>query len=209
MMRFSKSETRRTAELAQRPRMRGHLRGHRELLPISSFLTFRTYRMYSESVPVRQAERKRPATPDRREPAERLCTGSRRTGARIVVGAPPQSRDFSRELRVGSTSGCAREQADFRQGHLYSPGGRLLWQSVAPGSLSQIDHLSDDAHNLLADVDRKPIRTDRRVSTLALELETNLLVYRENSKPRPQRSALTRYLRPCRPRPCHRRPTFR
>jgi hypothetical protein len=43
----------------------------------------------------------------------------------------------------------------------------------------QIERLSDDARQLLAEVSRKPIQTDRRVSKPASELETNLLVYSE------------------------------
>jgi hypothetical protein len=60
---------------------------------------------------------------------------------------------------------------------------RALWPAfVAIGRARepwQIEHLSHDAHNLLAEVDRKPIQTDRRVSKPASELETNLLVYSE------------------------------
>ena len=60
---------------------------------------------------------------------------------------------------------------------------RALWPAViAIGHAReswQTAHLSHDAHNLLAEVDRKPIRTDRRVSKPASELETNLLVYSE------------------------------
>jgi hypothetical protein len=43
----------------------------------------------------------------------------------------------------------------------------------------RIARLSHEARNLLAEVDRKPIQTDRRVSKPASELETNLLVYSE------------------------------
>jgi hypothetical protein len=60
---------------------------------------------------------------------------------------------------------------------------RALWPAfVAIGRARkpwQIEHLSHDAHNLLAEVDRKPIQTDRRVSKPASELEINLLVYSE------------------------------
>jgi hypothetical protein len=60
---------------------------------------------------------------------------------------------------------------------------RALWPAViAIGRAReswQIDHLSQDAYNLLAEVDGKPIRTDRRVNKPASELETNLLVYSE------------------------------
>jgi hypothetical protein len=43
----------------------------------------------------------------------------------------------------------------------------------------QIDGLSCEARKLLAEVDRKTIQTDRRVSTPAAELELKLLVYSE------------------------------
>ena len=66
----------------------------------------------------RQTARNRPAAPDRREPAKRLRAGSGGAGARIVVGACAQSRDFPGELRIGGTSGRAGMQTDFRQGHL-------------------------------------------------------------------------------------------
>jgi hypothetical protein len=60
---------------------------------------------------------------------------------------------------------------------------RPLWPSlIAIGRAReswQIERLSRDARNLLAEVDRKPIQTDRRVSKSASELETNLLVYGE------------------------------
>ena len=60
---------------------------------------------------------------------------------------------------------------------------RALWPAViAIGRAQeswQIDCLSDDARNLLAEVGRKPIQTDRRVSKPASELERNLLVYSE------------------------------
>jgi hypothetical protein len=45
--------------------------------------------------------------------------------------------------------------------------------------LWQLERLSGDARNLLRDVDRESIQTDRRVSKPASELETNLLVYSE------------------------------
>jgi hypothetical protein len=60
---------------------------------------------------------------------------------------------------------------------------RALWSTViAIGRAReswQIERLSHDARNLLAEVDRKPIQTDRRLSKSASELETNLLVYSE------------------------------
>jgi hypothetical protein len=60
---------------------------------------------------------------------------------------------------------------------------RALWPAViAIGRAReswQIEHLSNDARNLLVEVCRQPIRTDRRVSKWASELETNLLVYSE------------------------------
>jgi hypothetical protein len=60
---------------------------------------------------------------------------------------------------------------------------RALWPAfVAIGRAReswQIERLSHGARNLLAEVDRKPIQTDRRVSKPASELETNLLVYSE------------------------------
>jgi hypothetical protein len=60
---------------------------------------------------------------------------------------------------------------------------RALWPAViAIGRAReswQIDGLSHDARNLLAEVNRKPIQTDRRVSKPASELEANLLVYSE------------------------------
>jgi hypothetical protein len=60
---------------------------------------------------------------------------------------------------------------------------RALWPAfVAIGRAReswQIERLSDDARNLLAEVDRKSIQTDRRLSKPASELETNLLVYSE------------------------------
>src|ERR1700724_2677238 len=60
---------------------------------------------------------------------------------------------------------------------------RALWPAVIaivrPRESWQIEHLSNDARNLLVEVCRQPIRTDRRVSKWASELETNLLVYSE------------------------------
>jgi hypothetical protein len=60
---------------------------------------------------------------------------------------------------------------------------RALWSTViAIGRAReswQIERLSHDARNLLAEVDRKPIQTDRHLSKSASELETNLLVYSE------------------------------
>jgi hypothetical protein len=60
---------------------------------------------------------------------------------------------------------------------------RALWPAiVAIGRARepwQIERLSHDARNLLAEVDRQPIQTDRRVSKPASELETSLLVYSE------------------------------
>jgi hypothetical protein len=60
---------------------------------------------------------------------------------------------------------------------------RALWPAVvAIGRVReswQTERLSRDARKLLAEVDRQPIQTDRRVSKAASELETNLLVYSE------------------------------
>ena len=60
---------------------------------------------------------------------------------------------------------------------------RALWPAVIAIGRGrecwQIEHLSHDARTLLAEVDREPIQTDRRVSKPALELETNLLVHSE------------------------------
>jgi hypothetical protein len=60
---------------------------------------------------------------------------------------------------------------------------RALWPAfLAIGRAReswQIERLSHDASNLLVEVDRKPIPTDRRWSKPASELETNLLVYSE------------------------------
>ncbi len=60
---------------------------------------------------------------------------------------------------------------------------RALWPAfVAIGRARQswqIECLSQDARNLLSEVKRKPIQTDRRVSKPASELEAKLLVYSE------------------------------
>ncbi|MCU1259965.1 MAG: hypothetical protein JWO80_2850 [Bryobacterales bacterium] len=60
---------------------------------------------------------------------------------------------------------------------------RALWPAViAIGRARepwQIERLSSAARDLLADVDRNPIQTDRRVSKPASELEKNLLVHSE------------------------------
>ena len=60
---------------------------------------------------------------------------------------------------------------------------RTLWPAVIVIGRAreswQIERLSHDARHLLAEVDRKPIQTDGRVSKAATELETNLLVYSE------------------------------
>jgi hypothetical protein len=48
-----------------------------------------------------------------------------------------------------------------------------------PRSAWQMDRLSPEARKLLAEVDRKPVETDNRVSKPASEFETNLLVYSE------------------------------
>jgi hypothetical protein len=60
---------------------------------------------------------------------------------------------------------------------------KALWPAViAIGRARepwQMKRLSDDARKLLAEVDRKPVETDNRVSKPASELETNLLVYSE------------------------------
>jgi hypothetical protein len=60
---------------------------------------------------------------------------------------------------------------------------RALWPAVVAIGRAreswQTERLSRDARKLLAEVDRQPIQTDRRVSKAASELETNLLVYSE------------------------------
>ena len=133
MMRFSKSETRRTAELAQRPRMRGHLRGHRELLPISSFLTFRTYRMSSESSPVLTKLQEHGLLLQTDANLPNVCA--------LVAGAPVrghgartrQSRVFgpiASWQRIRSARSRLIGKMTYFTGHC----GRHLLRSVAPGS---------------------------------------------------------------------------
>ena len=60
---------------------------------------------------------------------------------------------------------------------------RTLWPAIVTIGRAreswQLQRLSQDARHLLAEVDRKPVRTERRVSKPALELEANLLVYSE------------------------------
>jgi hypothetical protein len=60
---------------------------------------------------------------------------------------------------------------------------KALWPAVlAIGRARQpwqMDCLSPEARKLLAEVDRKPVETDNRVSKPASEFETNLLVYSE------------------------------
>ena len=106
----------------------------------------------------------------------------------LVAGAPvrgswwpsAQSRDFSGELRVSRTSGCARKQADFRQDHLSSGhSGRLLLRLVAPGSPGRSSACRTTLAIYLSKWTGRPIQTDRRLSKPASQLETNLLVYSE------------------------------
>jgi hypothetical protein len=60
---------------------------------------------------------------------------------------------------------------------------RAFWPAVVTIGRAreswQLERLSRDARNLLREVDRESIQTDRRVSKPASELETNLLVYSE------------------------------
>lgn len=60
---------------------------------------------------------------------------------------------------------------------------RALWPCVAAIGKAreawQIKNISPDAHELLEDVDRAPVETDRRLAKAASELEKSLLVFSE------------------------------
>ena len=107
----------------------------------------------------------------------------------LVAGAPVRGSWWAhpRSHEIFRVTCELEEHPDVLVNNLISGKITYLHRALWPAFLAigrareswQIERLSHDASNLLVEVDRKPIQTDRRWNKPASELETNLLVYSE------------------------------